>query len=216
MIARIPLVYSFAAAAGFLTLFAMVAGDWAPLDRLDSAISESARRYGTANQGLVDVQRVVTDTAQTNVFFAVGLLGAVVLLLHRRAYAGAALIASVFAAVPAVWALFHLLLYRPRPVDGFVMITSNGFPSGHASNSAAAALVCVLLVWPNVARWGRVIAVCLAAAFVLLIGVTRVTLLAHWPSDVVGAWLLVLALVPLVARLVTLMIAKTRWGQEPT
>jgi membrane-associated phospholipid phosphatase len=203
MIARIPLVYPLAAGAGFLALFAMVAGDWAPLDRLDSAISENARRYGTANQGLIDVQRVVTDTAQTNVFFAAGLLGAVVLLLYRRAYAGAALIAAVFAAVPAVWGLFHLLLYRPRPEDGFVVISSNGFPSGHSANSGAAALVCVLLVWPHVARRGRAIAIGLAAAFALLIGVTRVTLLAHWPSDVVGAWLLVLAVVPLVARAVT-------------
>jgi membrane-associated phospholipid phosphatase len=203
MIARIPLGYPLAAAAGFGVLFAMVAGGWAPLDRLDAAISEGARRYGEANPGWIRVQRIITDTAQTNIFFAAGLLGAVVLLLYRRAYAGAALIAAVFAAVPVVWGLFHLLLYSPRPEDGFVVISSNGFPSGHSSNSAAAALVCVLLVWPHVTRRGRLVAVFVAGAFVLAVGVTRVTLLAHWPSDVVGGWLLVLAVVPLVARVVS-------------
>lgn len=202
MIARIPLGYPLAAAAGFGMLFAMVAGGWAPLDRLDAAISESARRYGEANPGWIRVQRVITDTAQTNVFFAAGLLGAVVLLLYRRAYAGAALIVAAFVAVPVAWGVFHLLLYRPRPEDGFVVISSNGFPSGHSANSAAAALVCVLLTWPHVARRGRTVVVCLAATFTLLVGVTRVTLLAHWPSDVVGGWLLVLALVPLLARAV--------------
>jgi membrane-associated phospholipid phosphatase len=202
MIARIPLGYPVAAAAGFLALFAMVATGWAPLDRLDSAISESARRYGEANMDGIRVQRVITDTASTGIFFAAGLSGAVVLLLLRRAYAGAALIAAVFVAVPAVWGTFHALLHRPRPADGFVEISSNGFPSGHAANSAAAALVCVLLIWPHATRRGRTIAACVAAAFVLLIGATRVTLLAHWPSDVVGAWLLVLAVVPLVARAV--------------
>jgi membrane-associated phospholipid phosphatase len=199
MIARIPLGYSVAAAAGFGVLFAMVAGGWAPLDRLDTAVSESARRFGEDNLGWIRVQRVITDTAQTGIFFAAGLSCAVVLLL-RRAYAGAALIAAVFVTVPALWGTCHALLHRPRPVAGFVVISSNGFPSGHASNSAAAALVCVLLLWPHLSRGGRLVAACLAAAFVLLIGVTRVTLLAHWPSDVVGAWLLVLAVVPPLAR----------------
>jgi membrane-associated phospholipid phosphatase len=102
-----------------------------------------------------------------------------------------------------VWGILHATLHRPRPEDGFVTIDSNGFPSGHASNSAAIALVAVLLVWPHVARAGKLLAVVVAAAFTLAIGATRVTLLAHWPSDVVGGWLLVLAVVPLVARAVS-------------
>ncbi len=191
-----------AAGVAFVLLAGLVIGDWPPLGRLDATLSERAREYGATHPGWIEVQRQVTDAAQTSVFFGVGLASAVVLLLVRRAYAGAALIAAAFVAVPAVWGVFHALLHRPRPVDGFVAIDSNGFPSGHASNSAAIALVAVLLIWPRAGRVGKTLTVAVAAAFVLVIGATRVTLLAHWPSDVLGAWLMVLAIVPLVARLV--------------
>jgi membrane-associated phospholipid phosphatase len=202
MIARMPLTCPLAAAAGFGLLAGLVLGDWAPLDRLDAALSERAREYGAANADGIEVQRQITDAAQTSVFFAVGLASAVALLLVRRAYAAAALIAAVFVAVPAIWGVFHAALHRPRPEDGFVEISSNGFPSGHAANSAAIALVAVLLVWPRLGPAGRALTVAAGTAFALVIGVTRVTLLAHWPSDVVGSWLLVLAVVPLLARAV--------------
>jgi membrane-associated phospholipid phosphatase len=198
-----PLACPLAAAAGFLALLGLVATGWGPLERLDTALSERARGYGRAHQGWIDVQRQVTDTAETSVFFAVGLASAVVLLLLRRAYAAAALIAAAFVTVPALWGIFHALLRRPRPGNEFVAISSNGFPSGHSANSAAIALVAVLLVWPRLHRTGRVLAVAVAAAFAVVIGATRVTLLAHWPSDVVGAWLLALAVVPLAARAVS-------------
>jgi undecaprenyl-diphosphatase len=202
MIARMPLAFPLAAAAGFGVLAGLVITDWPPLGRLDAGLSERAREYGAAHPGWIEVQRQVTDAAQTSVFFGIGLASAVVLLLVRRAYAAAALIAAAFVAVPVVWGVFHALLHRPRPVNGFVTIASNGFPSGHAANSAAIALVAVLLIWPRAGPIGKALTVAVAAAFVLAIGATRVTLLAHWPSDVIGAWLMVLAIVPLVARLV--------------
>lgn len=206
MIARMPLACPLAAAAGFLVLLGLVAADWAPLARLDAVLSDRARAYGHAQPSAIAVQRQVTDTAHISAFFGVGLAGAIVLLLVRRAYAGAALIAAAFVAIPAAWGVLHAVLHRPRPAGAFVTISSNAFPSGHAANSATVALVAVLLAWPCVARVGRVLTVAAAATFTLVIGATRVTLLAHWPSDVIGAWLLVLAIVPLLARLLS------RWG----
>lgn len=201
-IARIPLACPLAAAAGLLLLTGLVVANWVPLAELDAAVIDQARCYGHTHPGAIKIQRRVTDTAQTAVFFGVGLASAVVLLLARRAYAAAALIVAAFAATPAIWCAFHALLHRPRPAAGFVGYTSNGFPSGHATNSATLALVAVLLVWPRARAAGRTLAVCSAAVFVLAIGLTRVSLLAHWPSDVLGGWLLAVTAVPLVARAV--------------
>jgi undecaprenyl-diphosphatase len=97
----------------------------------------------------------------------------------------------------------HWGLHRPRPPDGFVFVDSNGFPSGHTSHAASAALVAVLLLWPHLARRGRALTVAAGAALALFVGATRVMLLAHWPMDVLGGWLLALTVVPLTAHAVT-------------
>jgi membrane-associated phospholipid phosphatase len=200
MIARPPLVVPLLALAGFLALLGLVTGGWPPLHHLDTVVSHAFRGYGSAHPGLVAVLRVVTDVAATVPFLVTGLVATVVLLV-RAQWPAAVLCAVLTVAVPISWALLHWLVYRPRPQDGFVAVASNGFPSGHTTNSAALALGVVLVLWRRVARTGRVVTAALAALFAIFIGVTRVALLAHWPSDVFGGWLLALTVVPLAARL---------------
>jgi membrane-associated phospholipid phosphatase len=199
MIARMPLAVPVGAVCAFVLLVALDVGGWAPLGRFDEAVSEGFRRYGAGNAGVVAVVRVLTDVAATVPFLLVGaaLAG---LLAARHDRARALFVGAVTVAVPALWGLFHALLHSPRPVDGFVFVDSFGFPSGHTSNASAAALVAALLVWPVVAGRARVALVVGAAGFAALIGLTRLVLLAHWPTDVLGGWLLALSVVPLLAR----------------
>jgi undecaprenyl-diphosphatase len=94
----------------------------------------------------------------------------------------------------------HLWLLHPRPENGFVTVASNGFPSGHTSNATAAALLVVYLLGPRLSRRGTVLLLLGATVFALLIGLSRLTLLAHFPTEVLGGWLLGLAVVPLTAH----------------
>lgn len=201
MIARPPLAVPLAALVAFLALMALVVGGWGPLDRLDVAVSDRLREYGTSRPGLIDVIRVATDIAATIPFVAAGVVATVGLLLRRHCRE-AYLCAWVTALIPVLWGLMHWGLHRPRPPEGFVFVDSNGFPSGHTSHAASAALVAVLLLWPHLARRGRALVVTAAAALAVFVGATRVILLAHWPADVLGGWLLALAVVPLAARAV--------------
>lgn len=198
MSARTPPLLPVLAAVAFLALLGLVAGDWAPLDRADLAVSDRFREYGAASPDTVAVVRVLTDVMSTLSFLAIGLATTALLLAAgRRRDAG--FCAAVVVAVPLLWGAMHAALHRPRPADGFVVIDSNGFPSGHTSHAAATAVVAVLLLWPRLRAGGRVAAVILAVAFAAAIGLTRVALLAHWPSDVLGGWLLALAVVPALA-----------------
>jgi membrane-associated phospholipid phosphatase len=201
MFARIPLAVPLAALGLFVVLL-FVRG-WAPLDAVDTGLSGDLRGYGGRNPGMVDAVRVLTDVAATVPFLLAG-ASAAAFFAARRDRVRALFCAVVTVLVPTIWSVMHWLLHSPRPVGGFVTVDSNGFPSGHTSNAAAAGLAAVLLLWPAASRPVRVAAVAAAVAFALVIGTTRMALLAHWPTDVLGGWLLALAVVPLAARAVTL------------
>jgi len=74
---------------------------------------------------------------------------------------------------------------RPRPSGG-----APGFPSGHTTAATAFAVLLIYIVtrerWPRSARWTLTVAAVLLAA---LVGWARVMLHAHWPSDVLGGFL---------------------------
>ena len=59
------------------------------------------------------------------------------------------------------------------------------FPSGHAMGSMTLACVLVLLAWRTRARWA---VLCAAAVFVVLVGMSRVYLGVHYPSDILAGW----------------------------
>lgn len=181
-------------AVAFLGLLALVAGGWEPLYDWDRGLSAQALRLGQDHPGWVGVMRVVTDAGATASFLLAGVALAVVLAL-RREYGSAAATALVVALVPVLWGVLHEVLYRPRPAGGFLTIDSSGFPSGHTSQATALAVLAVSLTW---SRRGRAVTVGAAVLFAVLVGVSRVALVAHWPTDVIGGWLLGSAVVPLV------------------
>ena len=77
---------------------------------------------------------------------------------------------------------------RPRPqFDVSWLPTSLAFPSGHAANSMTAFLATALIAaTPGFRRTAAITAVALS----IIVGLTRVYLGVHWPSDVIGGWAL--------------------------
>jgi undecaprenyl-diphosphatase len=74
---------------------------------------------------------------------------------------------------------------RPDPAGRLDAVASWSFPSAHAANSTIAWLGLALIAAPPRYRPASVAA---ALALALLVGLTRLVLAVHWPSDVVGGW----------------------------
>jgi hypothetical protein len=88
-----------------------------------------------------------------------------------------------------------LVFGQPRPYDldssvGMAKETTYGLPSGHAQASAVFALSAAPLFR---APWGLVFAV----AFPLLVGISRIYLGVHFPTDVLAGWAIGAAIVAL-------------------
>jgi len=88
-------------------------------------------------------------------------------------------------------AILKLVFARPRPdvVPHLVAVSSASFPSGHAMLSAVTYLTLgVLLARVEARRRLRIYVLSLAVFLTMSIGVTRVFLGVHWPTDVLAGW----------------------------
>ncbi len=74
---------------------------------------------------------------------------------------------------------------RPQLWLSIAPETTYSFPSGHAMGSMALAAALVVLLWPT--RW-RSITLLVGAFFVLMVGLSRVYLGVHYPSDILAGW----------------------------
>jgi undecaprenyl-diphosphatase len=96
------------------------------------------------------------------------------------------LIALVLLAAPVIEQVAKHLVGRARP-RGSAM----GFPSGHMTGAAAFAVIAIYFAikepWNRAQRLGLTAVV---TVMVVLVGVARLVLHAHWPSDVLGGLLL--------------------------
>lgn len=117
-----------------------------------------------------------------------GLLPAslVLLAISREARKRWWLVVLVLLGAPLLEHAAKYLVGRPRP-RGHAM----GFPSGHVTGAAAFAVIAVYFAikerWHRRQRLGLTVVV---AVMVVLVGLSRIVLHAHWPSDVLGGFLL--------------------------
>ena len=79
-------------------------------------------------------------------------------------------------------------IFRERPdlEAHLVVVKTSSFPSGHA-NSSMIFYVMLALILARGTQWRRAV-VAGAIILSLLIGLSRVMLGVHWPSDVIGGW----------------------------
>ncbi len=132
-------------------------------------------------------------------FTALGSLGVLAIvagavvgyLLITRRLASAVLVLAATGGGALVSTLLKNAFHRTRPelVPHAVHVYTASFPSGHAMLSAVTYLTLgALLMRLHESRLAKAYVMGVAALLTLLVGVSRVYLGVHWPSDVLAGW----------------------------
>jgi diacylglycerol kinase family enzyme/membrane-associated phospholipid phosphatase len=175
-------------AAPLLLLSILVIARFGPLVRLDASVTRSVHD-GVRGTGWLRVFNDVSVVGQPRL---VGLALTVVAagFAVRRQWWVAGWIATSLLATATAWTLSKQWVERPRPAIPD-QVSGWSYPSGHAAEIGCVVALLVILTWPRM-RPGRLrwLVVGLWTAVGLVVGVSRVVLAAHYPSDVVAGWLL--------------------------
>jgi undecaprenyl-diphosphatase len=181
--------------------------------RLDQMIVQALRHVDKTPIGptaLLDVARDITALGSPTVLSLLVIATTVGLRLARQKIMASAVLVSSLTGIGATL-LMKSIIGRGRPDDSYRLIQASGmsFPSGHAMMASVIYLTLAILV-AKVNSNVRIKLFVLSVAMTLaaLVGVSRVYLGVHWPSDVVAGWIAggVWAL--------ACWIFVDRWGQE--
>jgi undecaprenyl-diphosphatase len=162
---------------------------------LDNAILLALRQPGdpAAPIGpawLPGAVRDLTALGSTVVLTLLTLVALGFLLLMRRVATAVLLLVSIGGGtVLSVLLKTHFERARPDVVSPLVDVASLSFPSGHAMLSAVTYLtIAVILTRVTPSPLQRAYVVMVAVAMTLLVGLSRLYLGVHYPSDVLAGW----------------------------
>jgi undecaprenyl-diphosphatase len=139
--------------------------------------------------GWVTAWDVFCTVLSPNTFRVAGLVVVIVALWRRNwRLVGFVMLAAGLSG-PLIELTKHLA-DRPRPPTALVFAYSLSFPSGHALGLMVGVLVLLAVVWPFVRSPLRGWLVAVGALIVVMVGIGRVVLNVHHPSDVIAGWAL--------------------------
>ncbi|MFH8931166.1 phosphatase PAP2 family protein [Streptomyces pristinaespiralis] len=165
---------------------------WSPLMSFDQAVVDALHGSAVEEPTFTHVNRVLTDWVWDPWTMRLLSAAAVVWLWLRGERLLAVWVGLASALGTGLQQGVKALVGRERPLwpDPVDSAHYAAFPSGHAMT---AVVTCGLLLWlcrRHVARAAWMWCVAAAAVSVAGVGFTRLYLGVHWPSDVIGGWLL--------------------------
>lgn len=141
---------------------------------------------------LIEAARDVTSLGSHTVLILTVLAVFGYLLVVRKRHTALVLLGASIGGA-CVSALLKDLFARPRPdvVTHLVAVQSQSFPSGHSFMSATIYLtLCTFLAFTTGRAREKLYIMCIGLLIAGLVGLSRIYLGVHYPSDVVAGWLM--------------------------
>jgi len=100
------------------------------------------------------------------------------------------LFAVVIAGTLVINRLLKEYFERVRPdIHRLIEIGGYSFPSGHAMTAFSVYTILAFLFWRHIStRFGRIMLLIFSALFIFMIGISRIYLGVHYPSDILGGY----------------------------
>jgi len=187
---RILLLAGLLSALGALLFFAWIAEEMLEGDtaRFDSAVTSAVHAHSSAL--LTSVMKALTVLGSSAVMTPLAILTLIFCYMRREFYALKTM-AAAFGGALILEFLLKWVFHRPRPVPFFDLPApaSFSFPSGHALFSFCFFVGIASLLSPRLGRLEAKIALwAIAVALILGIGMSRIYLGVHYPSDVLAGY----------------------------
>ena len=182
-------VLAAAAALCYAVLWLAYALHWSWLQAVDDAVLQPLYDYGAKYPGWVRFWDVLCAVFSPSTF---RLVGAVVVMVEivRRNLRVILFVVTAIGLSGIVTQVAKDLADRPRPSTALTEAASSAFPSGHAVGATTGVLALLTISAGLLNRRARVATVVLGGIVVIAVGVGRVVLNVHHPSDVLAGWAL--------------------------
>jgi membrane-associated phospholipid phosphatase len=161
--------------------------DWSWLHSVDWSLLDAAHDTAIKHPLWLRLWEAVSLVLGPVPFRVLGAVAAVAAVVRRNVRAALLLLACAplngFVTMAAKG-----LANRPRPPSMLVAAPSTSFPSGHALEATAALLALLTFLLPMMSRSMGRVAIAITAVSLALVGIARVALNVHYPSDVLAGW----------------------------
>ena len=194
------------AALTYAALWMGFVENWTWITGLDDETLRLFHEFGVDRPGWITFWNVISTVFGPTAMRLIAVAGIIAALVGRRFHTVAFLAVTVLLAGPLV-AAAKAFGDRPRPDTALAFASSTSFPSGHALGAMVGVLSLLTLLWSRIPGRARLPVIVVGALIVLAVGLSRVALNVHHPTDVIAGWVLgylwyrlCLGMVPPVSR----------------